>query len=363
MKILILVENYPTLESRYPMAYVHSRVLDYLKLDNEFKIKVLSFTAKDEYEYEGVSVIPKTSYQPNWADMVISHAPNIKNHKKFISSHNLKNVLFFIHGHEVLSISKYYPKPYSFLRKEKIKRYLSMVYDFVKLPIMRRFFISSKSFHFIFVSNWMKEETFTSLQLKDNINYSVIYNPINHIFVKNSYSLINDDYEYDFITVRPFDGSKYCIDQVIALAKSHQDKKFLLVGTGRFFNHFDKPKNVKIINEFLTPETLCMYMDKARCALMPTKLDAQGVMMCEMASYGIPIITSNITIAREVLEGYKGAFFIEHDETFLNSSILNEIESLHGSNISSLKSKDILRSRFGLDETTKKEIHLFKSLK
>lgn len=44
---------------------------------------------------------------------------------------------FFIHGHEVLKVNKYYPKPYSW-DKEKNKL-LRIIYDYFKLNIISNF--------------------------------------------------------------------------------------------------------------------------------------------------------------------------------------------------------------------------------
>ena len=38
---------------------------------------------------------------------------------------------------------------------------------------------------------------------------------------------------------------------------------------------------------------------------MPTRLDAQGVMMCEMATFGIPVLTSDIDICQELSQVFK----------------------------------------------------------
>ena len=52
----------------------------------------------------------------------------------------------------------------------------------------------------------------------------------------------------------------------------------------------------------------------ARFALMPTRTDAQGLMMCELAAMGMPVITSDIPVCHEVLDDYPNAFFIKNDD-------------------------------------------------
>jgi glycosyltransferase involved in cell wall biosynthesis len=47
---------------------------------------------------------------------------------------------------------------------------------------------------------------------------------------------------------------------------------------------------------------------------MPTRTDAQGLMMCEMAAFGIPVITSDIPVCHEVFDGFSNAYFISNDD-------------------------------------------------
>lgn len=54
-------------------------------------------------------------------------------------------------------------------------------------------------------------------------------------------------------------------------------------------------------------------LQKSRFALMPTRTDAQGLMMCEMAAFGIPLITSNIPVCHEVFEDFSNAYFIDNE--------------------------------------------------
>ena len=55
------------------------------------------------------------------------------------------------------------------------------------------------------------------------------------------------------------------------------------------------------------------HMKKSRCALMPTRTDAQGLMMCEMASTGMPLITSDIPVCHEVFDDFENVALINND--------------------------------------------------
>lgn len=312
-KILVIVEDYPNKDNAYPMAYVHTRNMMYLEKDKNLEINILSFRAKEDYTYESIHVYTEKSIinmDLSKFDSIVSHAPNLKNHVRFIKKNSLKNVVFFIHGHEVLQVNKYYPQPYEW-SKEK-KKTFRIFYDYFKLKILSNFFRNEKSFKFIFVSKWMEKEAYINLKIDKLKNSHVIHNPINNIFVEKEFKL-DSDKKFDFITIRPLDGSKYCVDIVYRLAKANPQLKFKIIGKGKFFEFNNPLENITWDDNFYQPQELIKYLNESRVALMPTRLDSQGVMMCELAAFGMPIVTSNIDICLEMLKGYENAYFIDND--------------------------------------------------
>lgn len=310
-RILVLVEDYPSEINSYPMAYVHTRNKLYLEYAENLHIDVLSFRAKKDYIWDGVHVFcEKNIKDKSLYSMIVSHAPNIKNHIRFILNNDLKNITFFLHGHEVLPVNKYYPKPYSWLKENT--SYFRGVYDYFKLKILSYLFEKNKSYQFVFVSQWMKNEALLNLNLNELNNSFIIHNPINKVFIDNEFKFYEPK-KYDFITIRPLDGSKYCMDVVYNLAKNNPQYKFKIIGKGMFFNHYPMLKNITWDDNFYSPKELLDYLNEAKIALMPTRLDAQGVMMCELAAYGMPIISSDINICHEMLGVYKNAYFINNE--------------------------------------------------
>ena len=77
-----------------------------------------------------------------------------------------------------------------------------------------------------------------------------------------------------------------------------------MIGKGEYFEHNQQPENLIHINRSLKQEDLLKYIDASYCALMPTRRDSQGVMACELATYGIPVITSDLKVCKEVFEGF-----------------------------------------------------------
>lgn len=153
---------------------------------------------------------------------------------------------------------------------------------------------------------------------RNNSHCHIIHNSIGSFFESNSYEYTGKK-NYDFITIRSdLDGSKYCIDLVINFAKKYPEKKFLIIGKGKFFEYNTKPDNVEWINSTLSHEEMKEYVDRSLCALLPTREDTQGVMACEMATYGIPTITSDIEICHEILDKEHNVEFMDNNPETVN---------------------------------------------
>ena len=83
---------------------------------------------------------------------------------------------------------------------------------------------------------------------------------------------------------------------------------------------------------------------------MPTRTDAQGLMMCEMAAFGIPVITSDITVCHEVFDGFCNAYYISNDS--VNASLADFLFK---------ESKSIKDERFYKANTISFELEVIKS--
>ena len=82
---------------------------------------------------------------------------------------------------------------------------------------------------------------------------------------------------------------------------------------------------------------------------MPTRTDAQGLMMCEMAALGIPVITSDIPVCHEVFDGFSNVIFLNNNDMGISLDYLKKFPIL-------CKKDD----RYFSNNTTKKEIDIIK---
>jgi len=322
MKILVLSEAYPSKDNAYAMSYVHSRCKYYKAMGID--VDVISFMSTGNYNFEGIDVYDEKNYniKKQNIDIIFSHAPNLKNHIRILLKKEYYKVplIFFFHGHEVMKINTYYPKAYEFDMKDKINKLINNFYDPIKLFILKKYILSkinTNSIHLIFVSKWMMDTAYHSLELKQkeihdfNAISTIIHNSINQVFLKKQYNK-NIKKIADFITIRPFDDPKYAMDVIYEIAENNPKYSFHVYGKGRFFSNKKTLDNLIIFNEFILQKDIPDLLNKYKYALMPTKLDAQGVMMCEFATYGIPLITSDLDICHEMLNGFKNVVYISN---------------------------------------------------
>jgi glycosyltransferase involved in cell wall biosynthesis len=359
-KILVLTEAYPSEHNIYAMRFVHTRLKEFVRTG--FDITVLSFQSDTSYSFEGINVIPLSSFShQDKYDLIISHAPNIRNHIKFLLSHGkcAKMVVFVIHGHEVLKTKNYYPEPYEFNKGKfySIKSILRNTYDIIKCKLLAIYInknLASKV-KIIFVSNWMKNAFLENVNIKQTSldkNSQVISNCIGIKFIEESYNP-NTKKEADFVTIRPLDNPKYAIDTVMQIALSNPEHSFHIYGMGKFFDYHKPPKNVTVFKHYIQNEEIPALLTNYKAALMPTRLDSQGVSMCEMATFGIPMVVSDISICREMMEGFNNVAFVNND-----SPVFYAKDFLKSVNPDSV----IDKQKFSLENTVFKEIEYIESL-
>lgn len=356
-KILVIAESYPNPQGGVELMYIHTRNLFYA--ESGIQVTVLNFRAKEDYIIDGIRVISKKTYYraPNSYDVLVLHAANLKNHIRFLCKYgkNFKKYLFFFHGHEVMRINYDYAKPYPYIKTSKIKKVIQNVYDSIKLWVWRNLIprVLNKSF-FVFVSNWMYEMFMKNVRINPQLlkgKTSITYNNVGREFEKLQY---NDElkHHYDFITIRAkLDGAKYAIDIVNQLAHNSPKSKFLVIGKGDYFKYNEKAKNIEWRDTTLSHEEIISVLQDSKFALMPTRTDAQGLMMCEMAAFGIPIITSNIPVCHEVFDGFQNVYFLDNNDKKYSLDIFKDVNSFCN--------KD---TRFYIENTVKRELEVIENL-
>lgn len=357
MRLLVVSQSYPSKEKPHSQAFIHSRNIEYKKDHNS--VDVCSFSTQSKYEYDGISVYGDNQLPSpvNQYDLIVFHAPNIRNHVRFIIRHwsELKNIVFIFHGYEIMRVQDHVEPYFKFLKPAFWKRMIVSLYDSIKIPIIStliRVLHKNKNTHFIFVSGHFRDSVISDLEIAKSAlqsSSSVIHNPVNSIFYEKSFEPSNEILA-DFITIRPFDEPKYGVDIVINIAKLNPTRTFHIYGMGELFNHIDIPPNVSVYKKFLEQKNLPELLNHYRFALMPSRWDSQGVMSCEMAVYGIPVITSDLPVFKEVLGGFENVRFVDNDNPQLDPALKGLVPISHP------------KSRFNVEKTVSLELNIFNRL-
>lgn len=337
MKILEIVAGYPDLNGGKASSFIHTRNLYYIQ--HGITPIVLNFRTDIDYVIDGVQVICLSTFREKYTEggdfaILASHASNVREHYRFLQQYEalFPHIVFFFHGHEVLRINECYPKPYDYMRKRSVQgTWVQNVYDSFKLHIWRKYYpkIAYKA-DFVFVSEWIRKRFFHYLRLKpeDILHHDhIINNSIGKVFEKESYSQTAER-KYDFITMRSnLDGRTYSIDTVCAIAEANPSKRFLITGRGKYFEYNPKPNNAEWIEQLFAHKDIPALLNSAKCALMPTRQDTQGLMTCEMATYGIPVITSDIPVCHEICDAFANVKLIDNSNTALDlTPLLDELQ-------------------------------------
>jgi glycosyltransferase involved in cell wall biosynthesis len=368
IKILVMTQTYPSEENKYAMNFVHTRNCTYV--GNGLDVEVLSFNAKESYEFQGIGVftekdIVKRIRMGEKFALIVSHAANVRNHLRFLIQYISKwsRLVLIFHGHEILLKHKYYPHPYSFDRISRSKQLVERLYDQFKVKFFKNFLekmtkSETRVIKLVFVSKWLRTAGMNCVGMDEKVISpisSIIPNGIYSVFEGYSHRM-SSNIQGDFITIRPFDESKYAMDVVYALARDNPAYRFVVFGRGHFFENYPSLDNLIVNNKYLSPEEIIEMLPSFRCALMPTRLDAQGVMACELASTGMPLITSDIDCLGEIFDGFSNVRFINNEKT------------LFGMNIGPLLEELLVQGPFSINSTyfnsgtAEQEVQLFRSL-
>lgn len=358
MKLLVLATAYPDQHGSVASMFIHTRNQYYVQ--HGWDVTTLNFATEESYTLDGISVISPAEYERSREtyDIVLAHAPNLRNHYRFLKKYGQRfsHIVFFFHGHEVLKLSEIYPEPFPYVHRRN--RIVQDAYDALKVCLWKHYFEKNASkIHLVFVSQWLyaQFQKYVRLDpaLSDRIS-SVIHNAVAAVFETQSHPATGEEI-YDFITIRGnLDDAKYGVDIVNDLAHRYPQYQFCLIGKGEFFSHNPRPDNLFYVDHALPHREMLQFLDRARYALMPTREDTQGVMSCEMLTYGMPLITSNIDVCKEIFGSFQRVELVENDAARIDlPSILIRFEQLP---------EEEKTERYFAENTMAKELDLFLSL-
>ena len=92
---------------------------------------------------------------------------------------------------------------------------------------------------------------------------------------------------------------------------------------------------------------------------MPTRVDSQGVMSCEMATFGIPLITSDLPVFYEIFHGFENVQYIDNKDAVDTTNVNNVDQS---SILVDIKATGTKNKKYFLEKTIQEEIKIFNDI-
>ena len=344
---LLVTDAYPSDKKLYANMFVHQRVLGYAtqNIPIEVFVCVVSAVPESQYTFEEVNV---TVGCPSALQHRVEHGDYRKILVHFISDAMMQAfqrastcapMIIWIHGHEGMSWMRrwFFFDPNGLLRRDKQRdsslknqpqqptsngapqknlRYYAtkLAGQFLHLKKLRRFLLANQDrITLVFVSNWVRRivESDVGVSLKSTY---VIHNPINT--EKYAYVTKNAEQRFKLLSIRPFTNRKYANDITVHAIKLLAKKEYFnqldirIVGDGPLFDSLIAPlrayPNLQLEKRFLNQAEMVEQYREYGVFLCPTRMDTQGVSMCEAMASGLVCISSENSAIPEFLPDEAG---------------------------------------------------------
>ncbi|WP_240501866.1 glycosyltransferase family 4 protein [Bacillus sp. MUM 13] len=320
-RFLVITNAYPHQDQLYRNGFIHRRVLSYMEEGKNIEVFVLhpSFSKAEIYIYQGVTV-----YRGTEADLktLLSYKAHIKYLIHFVNPSMIQAIrevnqgipiIVWIHGFEA---EAWHRRWFNFLESPgSLRKILEMsdTYYHEQLSFMNWLYQTAElDITFVHVSKWFKEHIAECDARAISKNAVIIPNVIDdHLF---EYEEKPVELRRKILSIRPYASRKYANDlavrAILALSKKpyFTELEFSFYGDGKWFDETVVPlrsfENVTIHKGFLPQEQIAQLHKEHGVFLCPTRLDSQGVSMCEAMSSGLVPVSTNISAIPE---------FVEHD--------------------------------------------------
>ncbi|EAJ5683953.1 FkbM family methyltransferase [Campylobacter coli] len=319
-KKLVLTKQYPSYDDLYKYSFLHSRIKAYKEKGILVDVFKLSNTQRYECrEFEGIDVMTASNdvleetLISGQYDHILVHFLD-KNMwsvlKKFIDK---IKITVWIHGAEIQIWQR---REFEFERYSEIEIQRQKKLSDQRVKFWTEIFNANyKNIHFVFVSEYFKNESLGDLKVAlEPSKYTIIHNPIDTSLF--TYLPKSPDDRKKILSIRPFTSRKYANDlsikAILELSKREffKELEFFIAGDGVLFdeltNNLKSFKNITLYKGFLTQKEISNLHKKYGIFLNPTRMDAQGVSRDEAMSSGLVPVTNNIAAIPEFVDNECG---------------------------------------------------------
>ncbi len=309
MRIAIVSSRYPSRQSPYAYAFVHTRVKEYVRQGEDVTVLVPA-KVEETYEFEGVKVhrlpaahIPR---RLEGRDVVMLHLLHISHVPERDGSGIYEWILrerwpvvMFVHGVEVQKVALARWDQVSWTRPRSVAVFL--YHDFFQIPKMKRYLIRLLEEHprarFVAVSQWMLAEVKRNLGLDLRPKASIVPNGINTTLFPFEDRWA---FRHRLLTLRPLVlRGKYAVDLALETMRHVPPPVSLdIYGRGpdaakikKWIQAHGLQPQVRLSEGFFSHEELPKIHAGHGVYYAVTRMDAQGVSMCEAMASGMPVVS------------------------------------------------------------------------
>ena len=217
MKLLVLIDDYPSDKNLYSNVFAHVRVKEYIKRGYNVEVAITSsYKSVDDYSYEDVKVHGSAKitdiknrisiFKP---DVILVHFALGRIIKHILIKNVKTPTVIWVHGYEALG---WYRRLFNFdpLVIKTYYKLLSLIFrNTIQLYHFRnliKFANNHENIDFVFVSEWMKGSAASDCFIKIKKS-EIIGNPIDDSLF--SYEEKNEKMRFNVLMIRPFNSKKY----------------------------------------------------------------------------------------------------------------------------------------------------------
>ncbi len=312
MRIAILTHRYPPQD----YAFVHARAKLYVKEGHQVKIFIpIIFLEKSKnYVFEKIDVIKEKKsnliqiidkFEP---DVLAVHAPKFYSVLPLVKNIRYPKIVW-IHGAETLFYSLLTIPPESL--DDMFMFPIRGLRDIIQIITLRSFL--QKVNHIVFVSKWMKKITEKNLKQKYK-NSSVIPNPVD----TDKFTYKRPKNTSNGVSIRGL-GKKYGLDIAIKAYSNFKKTNLTIIGSGKLEKKFrflikKYHSNTKIETKKHPHERMPEIIKKYDYFVAPSRVEAQGVAMCEAMSCGLPVVATNVGGIPEFVRNDKEGYLVSPND-------------------------------------------------
>lgn len=323
MRIAVLAPGYPSEATPYNYAFVHARARMYAARGTE--VAAFALGASESYTLDAVTVSTGDTARLRRAlsefrpDVVAVHAPTFRTMR--VARHADRPMVSWVHGHEAMislrSVS------FGHTRRERAIKWLKLVPRLlVQLATIRNFLTDQH--RVVFVSRWMQAvaERHT---LRSYPNAEVIPNPVD-----------TDLFAYRFdrsnrcrgVTARSLSSTKYGIDVAIRGFVGLDQASLDIYGRGSLEASYTAlirrtGSNAELFARGFAHRDMPDLLAGYGFFVAPSRVEAQGVAMCEAMACGLPVVATHVGgIPEFVDDGVEGILVPPEDPEALGAAVV-----------------------------------------